>query len=409
MGERVILHSDLNNFFASVECLEHPELAGLPVAVGGSVESRHGVVLAKNQEARKYGVKTAETLWQAKEKCPNLVVLAPHFHKYVAFSKAVQEIYARYTDRVEACSIDECWLDVTGCGLLFGSGYQIADQIRLAVKHETGLTVSVGVSFNKSIAKLASDRKKPDGITLFNRCNYQEEVWPLPVETLCGVGKQTCQRLRGMGVMTIGDLARCRVQALEERLGKNGRYLWRCANGLEEEPVRMAAEQPPPKSVGRSVTCPKDLTSPEEVWQYFLFLSEQVSAQLRMQGYLAEQVQIGIKDTSLKVKEYQGKLPVALRLGKEMAKAGFALFQANWRWQKPVRAVGIRAGALVPDNMGWQPSFFIDSRHYDREEKMERSVDALRERFGKNVIVRAALLSGQCMRGREPAEGKNFF
>lgn len=388
----MILHSDLNNFFASVECLDRPELEGKPVAVGGSQEERHGIVLAKNQEARKYGVQTAETIWQAKRKCPDLVILPPHHDKYVDFSKRVREIYTRFTDRVEAFSIDECWLDVSDCGLLFGSGSQIANRIRRTVREETGLTVSVGVSFNKSFAKLASDRKKPDGMTVFSRLNFKEKVWPLPVEALCGVGRQTCRTLHAMGVITIGDLARCRADVLKGRLGKCGEYLWLCANGLDDEPVRTPKEQPAPKSVGKSVTCPKDLTSPEEVWQYLLFLSEQISSQLRLQGFLAEQVQISVKDSTLKVKEYQAKLPVALRLGSEMARAGFELFKANWQPEKPVRAVGIRACQLVPDDSGWQPSLFVDTRRFERAERVEQSVDNLRERFGKNAVVRASML-----------------
>lgn len=189
MEERIILHSDLNNFYASVECLEHPELSEVPVIVAGSVEDRHGVVLAKNQAAKKYGIKTAETVWQAKEKCSNLIILPPHHEKYAVFSRAVKKIYERFTNCVEAFSIDECWLDVTGSAALFGSGYQIAQQIRRSVKRETGLTVSVGVSFNKSIAKLASDRKKPDGVTVINRMNFKRQVWPMPVAELCGVGE----------------------------------------------------------------------------------------------------------------------------------------------------------------------------------------------------------------------------
>lgn len=392
MAERVILHSDLNNFYASVECLDHPELVNVPVAVAGSAEDRHGIVLAKNQNAKQFGVKTAETLWQAREKCPHLIVLPPHHEKYAMFSKAVREIYDRYTDRVEAFSIDECWLDVTGSGVLFGSGYQIAQQIRRSVKRETGLTVSVGVSFNKSIAKLAGDKKKPDGVTVINRLNFEQQVWPMPVAALCGVGRETEKRLKTMGVFTIEDLAKAKEQALIERLGKNGSYLWVCANGMEKEPVLCNKEIPPPKSIGRSTTCKKDLTAEDEVWQFFLFLSEQVSAQLRLQGFWADVVQISVKDTSLKLHEYQGRMQVSSRLGSEIAKTGFQLFQHHWKWQRPVRAIGIRACALSGDDGGWQSSLFADSRYCEREETLEKNIDSIRKRFGYGTIMRASLL-----------------
>ena len=392
MEERIILHSDLNNFYASVECLEHPELSEVPVIVAGSVEDRHGVVLAKNQAAKKYGIKTAETVWQAKEKCSNLIILPPHHEKYAVFSRAVKKIYERFTNCVEAFSIDECWLDVTGSAALFGSGYQIAQQIRRSVKRETGLTVSVGVSFNKSIAKLASDRKKPDGVTVINRMNFKRQVWPMPVAELCGVGKETEKKLKAIGVLTIGDLANAGKQALTERLGKNGGYLWQCANGLENEPVLSEKEMPPPKSIGRSMTCKKDLTSTQEVWQFLLFLSEQVSAQLRLQNFTADVVQISIKDSSLKVSEYQEKMLVSSRLGIEIAKTGFQLFQRHWKWTRPVRAVGIRVCALMDANSGWQPSFFADSQYCERKEMLEESMDRIRNRFGNGTIMRASLM-----------------
>lgn len=223
--ERVILHCDLNNFFASVELLSRPEWKQVPMAVCGSVEARHGVILAKNEPAKRYGVKTAETLWEARRKCPQLITVPPHPDQYRIFSRRAHRVYERFTDRIEPFGIDECWLDVTGSVPLFGSGEEIAHAIRRAVKEELGLTVSVGVSFNKVFAKLGSDLKKPDAVTVIRRAEFQKLLWPLPVETLIGVGKSTLRILHGMGVITIGDLAQAPLSTLRAALGKNGEQL----------------------------------------------------------------------------------------------------------------------------------------------------------------------------------------
>lgn len=207
MTDRTILHCDMNNFYASVECLYNPALRGKPVAVGGDVEARHGIILAKNYEAKKYGVQTGEALWQAKQKCPGLTIVPPSFEKYLRFSRLAREIYGCYTDRIESFGLDECWLDLTGSERLFGGGKAVADKLRERIKFELGVTISVGVSHNKIFAKLGSDMKKPDATTVITRENYKDVVWPLPVSDLLFVGPATTRKLARYGIHTIGQLA----------------------------------------------------------------------------------------------------------------------------------------------------------------------------------------------------------
>ena len=240
MRERVILHSDLNNFFASVETVLHPEYAGKPLIVCGDPKERRGVVLAKSNEAKSYGIKTAETVVSALRKCPQLLMSPPHFKEYNRYSAAVTDIYARFTDRIEQCSIDECALDVTESVKLFGSGEEIAEKIRKTVREETGLTVSIGVSFNKVYAKLASDMKKPDAVTVISRENYKQRVYPLPATDLLFVGRSTADVLSAYGIKTIGDIAEADEALLIRILGKRGRQVRIYARGEDSEPVRKA-------------------------------------------------------------------------------------------------------------------------------------------------------------------------
>ena len=278
--ERIILHCDLNNFFASVSLLYNQTLYNSPVAVCGDKEQRHGIVLAKNEIAKSFGVKTAEAIWEAKSKCPDLIILPPIYDKYEEFSKKAQEIYLRYTDKLEPFGIDECWLDVTGSTLLFGSGEDIANKIREEIKAELGITVSVGVSFNKVFAKLGSDMKKPDGITVISPENFRDKVWPLPVGDLLFVGGKTVQKLNSSGIFTIGDIANCEEDMLVRLFGKNGADLRRSALGEDNSPVKDIKDTQKPKSIGRSVTLSHDFTTTDEVWQTFITLAEDISSRI---------------------------------------------------------------------------------------------------------------------------------
>lgn len=390
--ERVILHCDLNNFFASVELLSRPEWKQVPMAVCGSVEARHGVILAKNEPAKRYGVKTAETLWEARRKCPQLITVPPHPDQYRIFSRRAHRVYERFTDRIEPFGIDECWLDVTGSVPLFGSGEEIAHAIRRAVKEELGLTVSVGVSFNKVFAKLGSDLKKPDAVTVIRRTEFQKLLWPLPVEALIGVGKSTLRILHGMGVITIGDLAQAPLSTLRAALGKNGEQLGKNARGQDFSPVLSTQEQPPAKSIGRSTTCPQDLMKPEQVRRVILTLADEVAKELRAHGALAGGIQIGVRDSQLRTREFQRRFLQPTRLTRQLLDAGMALFEEHWSWRLPVRALGLRVSPLIGEGENIQLALGCDPQKTAQEETLEALMTKLQKKYGRGTLMRAAFL-----------------
>ncbi len=301
MSERIILHCDLNNFFASVECFLNPELEGKNVAVCGSVEERHGIVLAKNEGAKKSGVRTGEAIWEAKIKCPDLVTVPPHYDQYVIFSKKVKQIYEEYTDMVEPFGIDECWLDITGSRQIFGDEMKIAEELRQRIKKEVGLTISVGVSFNKIFAKLASDMKKPDAVTKLSPNDMKTKIWPLPCNELFGVGRTTAREFRKIGINTIGDLAQIPVETVKKLFGKTGVTLSNYAKGLDFSPVLRESEVPPVKSVSRGITCKRDLYSSDEISPIVISLSEKVSHNLRKHNFFATTIRVALKDNHLVV------------------------------------------------------------------------------------------------------------
>lgn len=395
MMERSILHCDLNNFFASVECHDHPEFNDRPIAVCGSVEDRHGIVLAKNERAKSFGVKTAEPVWQAKNKCADLLIVPPHFDRYEYFSKTVSQIYLDYTNQVEAFGIDECWLDVTGSKRLFGSDMEIAGQIRERVKSEQGLTVSVGVSFNKIFAKLASDMKKPDAITQITAENYKQKVWPQPVGTLLGVGGATAKRLHAMGIHTIADLAQTDLACLTATFGKAGQFLWTGANGLDTSEVMQNETGLPPKSIGNSITCAQDLYEMGEVWPVLLYLSEKISNRMRMCGLLASGVQLMVKDNRLHTYQHQCRLSSPTRLTMELADSAKKMFAQGYKWQCPVRALGISGFALVPETAAQQASFFHNIIMDEKVELLESRVEELRGKYGNSAVKRAVFMENQ--------------
>ena len=394
VAERIILHCDLNNFFASVECLGREELKGKPVAVGGSVEQRHGIILAKNETAKKYGVKTAEAIWQAEQKCPGLIVLPPHYDQYVRYSRLVRRIYEQYTDLIEPFGIDECWLDVTGSTKLFGPGERIAEQIRQTVKAKTGLTISVGVSFNKIFAKLGSDYKKPDAVTVFRREDMERLIWPLPAQEMLGVGASTLRSLHRIGIFTIGELAKTDPHMLRLVLGKGGETLWRFANGLDLSPVSLSGEEPVPKSVGRSTTTPQDMRTAEDIALTLLWLSERVSRELRANHALATVVQVHLRDNRLNVTEHQRRLQQPVRLAELLRKTGLALILEAWDGVTPLRSIGIRAAGLVHEDESFQLCFGSDYEQLERMERLERAVERMKEKYGRDAILRCRQIAG---------------
>ena len=388
--ERVILHCDLNNFFASVSLLFNPTLRSVPVAVCGDKEQRHGIVLAKNEAAKRCGVKTAEAIFEARAKCPELVILPPMMDKYKEYSEKAHRIYEEYTDMIEPFGIDECWLDVTGSRLLFGSGEEIADKIRREIKQKLGITVSVGVSFNKVFAKLGSDMKKPDGITVISRENFREKIWRLPISDLLFVGRKTTDRLRSCGICTIGDAAVCSDEMLERLLGKNGLELKRYALGEDNSPVSRQHEKATPKSIGRSVTRQQDFKTPDEIWGMFLSLAREISDSLREQGLYAGGVQVHIRNAALSVKEFSRSYPDSVNGAKIIAERGMELLNEHFGFTEPLRSVGLRAINLRGYQTAIQEDIFGDSEKQETEEKIESSIYELRKKFGSASITRAA-------------------
>lgn len=388
--ERVILHCDLNNFFASVSLLFNPTLRSVPVAVCGDKEQRHGIVLAKNEAAKRCGVKTAEAIFEARAKCPELVILPPMMDKYKEYSEKAHRIYEEYTDMIEPFGIDECWLDVTGSRLLFGSGEEIADKIRREIKQKLGITVSVGVSFNKVFAKLGSDMKKPDGITVISRENFREKIWRLPISDLLFVGRKTTDRLHSCGICTIGDAAVCSDEMLERLLGKNGLELKRYALGEDNSPVSRQHEKATPKSIGRSVTRQQDFKTPDEIWGMFLSLAREISDSLREQGLYAGGVQVHIRNAALSVKEFSRSYPDSVNGAKIIAERGMELLNEHFGFTEPLRSVGLRAINLRGYQTAIQEDIFGDSEKRKTEEKIESSIYELRKKFGSTSITRAA-------------------
>lgn len=399
--KRVILHSDLNNFFASVEIALNPSLAGKPLIVCGDPKERHGVVLAKNEEAKKFGIKTAETVYSALKKCPNLQMVGSHFHDYKKYSRKVVEIYARFTDKIEECSIDECALDMTESTFLFGSGYEIAEKIRRTVKEELGLTVSVGVSFNKVFAKLASELKKPDAVTEISEENYREIVWRLPVTDLLFVGKSTAQTLHDLGVHTIGDLA-CADEALISRfLGKRGRQLRVYARGEDDEPVHFEKKKEDLKSIGNSTTLPKDITDREEVKRWFYALSESVSARLRAADVgRASTVHIVVRNEKLEDATCQRKVPPTALCG-DIAKAAYELFCRNFPLGYKVRMLGVTVSGFDYhiEQMTLDSMLAGERSKYEKKERAESAIAKIREKYGYATVQRGVVMGDEKLNG----------
>lgn len=392
--ERWIFHCDCNSFYASVELLRHPELRDQCVAVCGDPEGRHGIVLAKNEPAKRMGVKTAEVIWQAKRKCPDLVLLPPHREYYRKYSKIINEIYRKYTDQVEPFGIDESWLDVTGTWQLFAeSPAALADRLRAEVKAATGLTISVGVSFNKVFAKLGSDYKKPDATTLITRENFHKIVWPLPAGDLLYVGASAQKRLAGMGISTIGELAAARPEALAEALGKLGLELSRYARGEDEAPVRRWGEKEPVKSVGNGTTFRRNIRGPAEIRSALNVLADEVAGRLRRHGVWAGAVQVTIRDPDLKTITRQKQLPMSTHLARDLANACWQLMEKNWDMARPVRMLTVTALAITEEPFAVQQSLFDDAPKADpRREKLEQSLDAIRKKYGRGAIGAGSIL-----------------
>lgn len=388
---RIILHCDCNAYFASVAELVNPELKKVPMAVCGDPESRRGIILAKNELAKGFNVKTAETVWQAKQKCPNLVLAPTYRDLYTKYYHIINHIYEEYTDLVERFGIDESFLDVTNSIHLFNTdGEGLANIIRERVQKETGLTISIGVSNNKFFSKMGSDYKKPNAVTAINENNYRKLLWQMPVGTMFMVGQATEKTLNKFSIFTIGELAQTEPQVLESLFGKSGMQLYEFANGLDKSPVISYRDSEEVKSVGNGRTFKKNLTTQSEIQIGIKTLADTVASRLRESGLKCMSVQISIKDVNLKTITRQTSLDVPTQLGKEIAETSIELINESWESGKPIRMLTVTAGKLIPENEAiWQTSLFekdnIVKKHH-KQESLEKTIDKLTDKFGKNSI-----------------------
>lgn len=385
--KRCVLHVDCNKFYASVECLYRPELRDKPMAVGGDPENRHGIILTKNEIASKYGLTVGEPLWKARQKCPDLVVVPPNYPLYLRFSALTRKIYEDYSEFIEPFGLDECWLDVTGSEK---SGEEIAHEIRKRVKSQLGITVSVGVSFNKVFAKLGSDYKKPDAVTVIDESNYKDIAWSLPCGDLLMVGRSAQKKLNAYGINTIGDLADTDVTVLKSLFGKNGEMLHSFANGTECSPVRHKDKISEVKSVGNSTTAPRDLVNEEDVKTIFRVLCESVSARLREKELKGRVVTIYVRDKELSSFSRQMKIPANTDISTEIFYYAMKLFRTNYFWNKPIRSLGVSVSDF--DVTYEQFDFEKTVENREKQERLETAVDSLRRRFGNYCIGRACQL-----------------
>ena len=389
--DRVILHSDINACYANVERLYDPRLCAAPLAVCGDVEARHGIVLSKDELAKRAGVKTGMPIWQARQLCPTLQVVKPHFERYEKYAGLVRQIYWQYTDLCEPFGLDESWLDISGC-LKCPDGRKTALEIKDRVYRETGLTVSIGVSWNKVLAKLGSDYKKPDAVTVIDRANFRGLVWPLPASELLMVGRSTSRRLARMGIGTIGELARAEPGLLQRQFGVMGPLLHAYANGQDCSPVRRIGDDPPPKSIGNSTTTARDLLCDRDAWLCMLTLAESVGARLREQGYRCRTVEIGLRTAELRWSSHRRRLARPTDCTQELLEAAMALFRDCHRWPGPLRSLGLRALDLQRADAPEQLDLFADYAELERRQGLDQAIDRIRGRYGYASIQRGAAL-----------------
>ena len=398
---RTILHSDCNGVYASVECLYNPDVRDKPVAVGGDADKRHGIILAKNEIAKKYKIKTGEAIWQAREKCPDLIVIKPHFERYMRFSRLCRRIYADYTDRIEPFGLDEAWLDVSSNAM---DGKDIAQEIRKRIKNELGITVSIGVSFNKIFAKLGSDYKKPDAVTVIPYNRFKEIVWPLDAGDLLYVGHSTKRRLNVLGVHTIGELANFPLPLLRSNFGKWGDVLYTFSNGLDNSPVMHMDESTAIQSIGNSTTTPRDLVCDRDVEIIFTVLCDSVCRRLREHGAKAREVSISVRNSTLESFTRQMKLLTETDITSEVIRAAMTLFSANYHWDKPIRSLGVKVAELSPASAPSQLTIMCDEAQRERLGALDRSLDVLKRRFGSFCVRPASLLYDKGLSSFSPKE-----
>lgn len=389
--ERKILHVDINHCFAQIIEMMYPQLKEVPMAVGGSEESRSGIILARNLEAKKFGVTTAETLREAYEKCPNLVIVPPSYAHFVYYSEKVKDIYREYTDKVESFGIDEAWIDLTNSETLFGDAVDIARLIQQRVLDEVGLTVSCGLSYNKVFAKLGSDMIKPSGFVVITKENFHSVVWPLPVEDLLYVGAATKAKLNALSIFTIGDLANQTSKYMKSMLGKNGEMIWYFANGYDVTEVMLNGSSDPVKSIGNSITTVEDIRNIEDAKIVFQVLAESVSSRLRDANLMGGVIAISLRDNQLKSITRQRKLEHRTNLSTEIMETVLELVRENYYFHLPLRSIGIKMSKLSIDDGVFQLNLFVDEKEREKQKRLEQCIDIIRGKYGFEKVQRLSV------------------
>lgn len=392
--ERVLLHCDCDTFFASVECLYHPEIRDKPVAVGGDEESRHGIVLTKNAIAKQYGIKTGESLMEARKKCPGLITVKANMPLYLRFSRSFREILCQYSSAVESYGLDEGWLSLSSPGITIEDGARIADEIRQRTIDELGITCSVGVSYTKPFSKLGSDRRKPNGRTVISKENYKETVWPLPVSELLFVGPATTKVLYKYNILTIGDLANYDPEWIQYKLGKNGLLIQSFARGEDMSPVKPCDVQDPTKSVGNSSTLPRDATSIEDVKTVFAILADSVAHRMRESGFRARCVNIGARKNDLSWEGCQRAIRTPTCLASDLLHVAIELFrERRYDTLFPLRGLSLRCTQLSSAAEPLQTDLFDSAEKFAAKEALEKTVRSLQDRFGKKSIQLGVMMA----------------
>jgi DNA polymerase-4 len=399
--ERIILHSDCNCFYAAVEMLHNPELRDVPMAVGGDPEARHGIVLTANYIAKRRGVKTGMALWEARQACRDVVFVTPNYDEYIRFSRKARKIYSDYTDMVEPYGLDESWIDITDSRSMLSTstGMTVAKEISDRIKTELGITVSIGVSWNKIFSKFGSDYKKPDAITQITRENYKDILWTAPASDLLYVGRHTSVKLKKYGILTIGDIARSDPEFLHQIFGKVGYVLSTFARGEDQTPVAAAGDYAPVKSVGNSTTTPRDLVNDDDARMVIYLLSESVAARLKENHFIGDVIGISIRDNGLYSFTRQHRVQIPTNISEEIAGYAWQLFKANYDWAHPIRSVGVRVSNLVPDSMPHQTDLFLREEVREKYRKVDLAIEDIRKRFGYDSVLRGLMYYDKALSG----------
>lgn len=386
--ERWIIHSDINHCYAQIEEMMYPELRNVPMAIGGHEEDRHGIILAKNDLAKKYHIKTGESLRDAFQKCPELLIVPPHYDDYLFYTEEVKRIYREYSDKVESFGLDEAWIDITGTEKLFHkTAMELAEEIQRRVFKELGLTVSMGLSFNKVFAKLGSDLDKKQGLAVITRDNFKDMVFPLPIADILYIGKATSSQLNERNIYTLGDLALSSKEYIKSFLGKNGEMVWLFANGYDT--LSVNSSQQVIKSVGNGITAKHDIHTIEEAKIVLSMLAESVAKRLRQSNKLGSVISIGMRYKDLQGLSRQKRVDTPTNIAQEILDMVMILLRDNWNMAIPLRSLSISVSSLVEkETYAYQMSLFNTANEEDRYEQLhlEEVIQEIKERWGEKSI-----------------------